>query len=38
MPATAKTRPSASPMTLALMVRMRVFGRPVFSRSGTAFL
>ena len=38
MPATANPKPSSSPMTLALMVRIRVLGRPVLSRSGIAFL
>src|SRR5690349_5441970 len=38
MPATASVMPSSRPMTLALTVRINVFGRPVLRRSGIACL
>ena len=38
MPATASPMPSSRPITLALTVRINVFGRPVFNRSGIACL
>jgi len=38
MPATASAMPSSRAITLALTVRINVFGRPVFSRSGIACL
>ncbi len=38
MPATASAIPSTRPMTLALTVRINVFGSPVLNRSGTACL
>jgi len=38
IPATASAIPSTKPMTLALTVRINVFGSPVLNRSGTACL
>ena len=38
MPATASAMPSSKPITLALIVRINVFGRPVLNRSGIACL